>query len=109
VVRIPTVRVAEAPTDAFVLDVREPEEWSAGHVPGSHHVPMMEIPARAAELPSDRDVLVVCRVGQRSAHVVAFLRQRGFDNAWNLDGGLEAWAAAGRPLVRADGSAGYVA
>jgi rhodanese-related sulfurtransferase len=107
-VRVPTVDTAQVADDAYLLDVREPDEWTAGHPPGAHHLPMMEIPARAAEIPDDRDVVVVCRVGSRSAQVVAYLRQRGFGNVYNLDGGLFAWAAAGRSIVGDDGGAGEV-
>jgi rhodanese-related sulfurtransferase len=108
-VRVPTVDAAEVTDDAFLLDVREPEEWAAGHAPGAHHVPMMEVPSRAAEVPDSGDVVVICRVGARSAQVVAYLRQRGWENVTNLDGGLFAWEAAGRPVVGEDGSAGHVA
>jgi rhodanese-related sulfurtransferase len=107
-VTIPTVDAAQVSDDTYVLDVREPDEWVAGHPPGAHHLPMMQIPARAAEVPDDRDVVVVCRVGARSAQVVAYLRQRGYENVYNLDGGLFAWAAAGRPLVGEDGGAGEI-
>ncbi len=106
--RVPTVDAAQVADDVFLLDVREPDEWSAGHPPGAHHVPMMEIPSRAAEVPEDRDVVVVCRVGARSAQVVAFLRQQGYGNVYNLDGGMYAWAAAGRPVVGEDGRVGTV-
>lgn len=106
--RIPTVDVAQVADDAYLLDVREADEWQAGHHPDAHHVPMMEIPARAGEVPTDRDVVVVCRVGGRSAQVVAYLMQNGFDNVYNLDGGMFAWAAAGRPVVAEDGNAGHV-
>ncbi|GAA1039365.1 rhodanese-like domain-containing protein [Virgisporangium ochraceum] len=105
---VPTVDAAGVADDAYLLDVREPDEWAAGHPPGAHHVPMMQIPTRADEVPTDRDVVVVCRVGGRSAQVVAYLKQRGFDNVYNLDGGMFAWAAAGRPVVGEDGSAGHV-
>ncbi len=105
---VPTVDAAGVADDAYLLDVREPDEWAAGHPPGAHHLPMMEIPARADEVPTDRDVVVVCRVGGRSAQVVAYLLQRGFENVYNLDGGMYAWAAAGRPVVGEDGSAGHV-
>ena len=101
--------VADVPPDAFVLDVREDDEWVAGHAPGALHVPMMEIPARADEVPTDRDVVVVCRVGQRSAQVVAYLRQSGWENVINLDGGMASWDAAGRPMVSEDGGAARVA
>ncbi len=105
---VPTVAAAGVGDDVYLLDVREPDEWAAGHPPGAHHVPMMEIPARAGEVPTDRDVVVVCRVGGRSAQVVGYLLQRGFENVYNLDGGMYAWAAAGRPVVGEDGSAGHV-
>jgi rhodanese-related sulfurtransferase len=105
---VPTVEAATVTDNAYLLDVREPDEWAAGHPPGAHHVPMMQVPTRADEVPTDRDVVVVCRVGGRSAQVVAYLRQRGFENVYNLDGGMFAWAAAGRPVVGEDGSAGHV-
>jgi rhodanese-related sulfurtransferase len=107
--RVPGVPAAEVPTGAYLLDVREPEEWAAGHPPGAHHVPMMEIPVRLDEIPTDGDVVVACRVGARSAHVVAYLLAGGRENVRNLEGGLVAWAAAGRPLVSEDGRAPGVA
>ena len=90
-------------TDAFLLDVREPDEWAAGHIPGAVHLPMMEVPARIAEVPVDGDVVVVCRSGVRSAQVVAYLRGHGWDNVRNLDGGMQAWAFLGRDVVSEDG------
>ena len=106
---MPSASVEQVPDDAFLLDVREDEEWTAGHIPGAVHVPMMEIPARADEVPDDRDVVVVCRVGSRSAQVVAYLRQNGWDRVINLDGGMAAWDRAGRPMVSEDGGAAHVA
>lgn len=94
---------AEVGDGAYLLDVREEDEWVAGHAPGAHHLPMMEIPARLSEVPQDGQVVVVCRVGVRSAQVVAYLRGHGWDNVVNLDGGLQDWAAAGRRLVSEDG------
>jgi len=102
---IPTAAVSGVPDPLpdglLVLDVREDEEWRAGHVRGSVHVPLMELGARYGELPDAEQTLVVCRVGSRSAYAAAFLIQQGID-AVNLDGGLVAWEAAGRALV-ADG------
>ena len=89
--------------DAYLLDVREPDEWDAGHAPGAHHLPMMEVPARMAEIPADRDVVVVCRSGGRSAQVVSYLAGNGWDNVHNLDGGMHSWAAAGRDVVTENG------
>jgi rhodanese-related sulfurtransferase len=95
--------VSEIGDDAYLLDVREPDEWSAGHAPGARHIPMMEIPARLAELPTERDVAVICRSGGRSGQVVAYLMGNGWDNVRNVEGGMQDWAAAGRPLVSEDG------
>lgn len=100
---------ADVPAGAYLLDVREPDEWSAGHPPGAHHVPMTQLPTRLAEVPKDGDVVVVCRVGARSAQVVAFLAANGWGNVRNLTGGLAAWAAAGKPLVSEDGRVPSVA
>jgi rhodanese-related sulfurtransferase len=99
---IPTITVdqipAELPTGVLLLDVREPVEWAHGRAPGAVHVPMNEIPGRLDDLPSDEQILVVCKVGGRSAQVVGYLVQNGFD-AVNVDGGMLEWQAAGRPMV----------
>jgi rhodanese-related sulfurtransferase len=97
------VAPADVDDDAYLLDVREDDEWVAGHAPGAHHLPMMEVPARLADVPQDGDVVVVCRMGGRSGQVVAYLRQNGWDNVRNLEGGMEDWAAAGKDLVSEDG------
>lgn len=101
-VPIPETTVAELPNDLpdglLVLDVREDDEWRAGHIEGATHIPMMDVPGRLAEVPVDQPVLVVCRVGSRSGQVTGFLGAQGRD-ARNLAGGMYAWAAAGRPMV----------
>jgi rhodanese-related sulfurtransferase len=99
---VPEVSAAEVDDDAVIIDVREDDEWVAGHAPHAHHLPMMQVPARLEEIPRDRDVVVVCRVGSRSAQVVAYLLHQGYDRVANLDGGMLAWAASGRRLA-ADG------
>jgi rhodanese-related sulfurtransferase len=98
---------AELPEDVTVLDVREQEEWDAGHIAGARHVPLSELPHRVDELPSDDRLLVVCKVGGRSAQATSFLQQQG-RNAVNLDGGVLAWSHAGRPLVTPAGAPGSV-
>ncbi len=109
---VPTVDPAEgqalAERGAFLLDVREPDEWVAGHAPGSTHLPMKEVQARQAELPKDRRIVTVCRSGGRSAAVTEALNAWGFE-AVNLAGGLAAWEEAGLPLVTDDGASGTVA
>ena len=60
---------------AFLLDVREPDEWEAGHIKGALHIPLGDLPARFGELPGEGEVLVICRSGGRSARAVAWLNQ----------------------------------
>ncbi|WP_199440676.1 rhodanese-like domain-containing protein [Umezawaea beigongshangensis] len=99
---VPTVQVSDVPGElpegAVLLDVREDDEWAAGHAPGALHVPMSEIASRLDELPPDAELFVICRSGGRSARVTQFLNANGWD-AVNVDGGMSHWAATGRPLV----------
>jgi rhodanese-related sulfurtransferase len=100
--QVPTVEIAQVPNPIpdglTVLDVREPVEWQHGRIDGAVHVPMGEVPGRLDELPQDTQLLVVCKVGGRSAQVTAWLQQQGYD-AVNLSGGMLEWVASGRPIV----------
>ena len=80
------------------LDVREPHEFEAGHVPDSLHIPLMSLQERAGELDQDAFWVVTCQIGQRSDMAARFLRMQGFE-AHNLEGGLEAWLRQGLPLA----------
>lgn len=93
---------------AMLLDVRELSEWDAGHAPVATHVPLGDLAEQIEDLPDDRRIVVVCRSGGRSARATAFLVGSGRD-AVNLEGGMQAWAAAGLAVEGADGGAGYVA
>ncbi len=95
---VPEIGVTELPADAVLLDVREDDEWAAGHAPDATHLPMNEVPARIAEVPEGDPVYVICRAGSRSARVVGFLNQQG-RAAVNVGGGMQSWAAQGRPMV----------
>ncbi len=107
---VPTVSIDGVPDPLpeglTVLDVREPVEWAHGHIEGSTHIPMNELPERLAELP-DTQLLVVCKVGGRSAQVTGWLVQQGRD-AVNLDGGMLDWQAAGRAMVSDTGQPALV-
>ena len=100
---IPEVSISDVPADAVLLDVRENDEWAAGHAPTAVHVPMTELAQRLTDVPEGDPVYVICRSGGRSARVTAYLNQQGWDSV-NVAGGMGGWAAAGRPMV-ADGDA----
>jgi len=84
---------------AFILDVRQPEEWNEYHVPGSTLIPLGELETRAKELPRDKTIVVVCRSGNRSATGRDILLKAGFPQVTSLAGGLSQWKAAGHPTV----------
>ena len=76
----------------FLLDAREPREYARCHIEGSHLIPMASVPARIAEVPKDRDVVVICHQGERSQQVGLCLAQAGFERVHNLRGGVNACA-----------------
>lgn len=83
-----------------LIDVREPEEWNAGHIAGATLIPLGQLGARAHEVPTDRPVVLVCRSGRRSAFATDALRRAGYDQTFNMTGGMLAWEAAGLPVSR---------
>ncbi len=113
---LPTVTLddlsAHLARGAVLLDVREDEEWAAGHIDDAVHVPMNSVPRALAAQPDLVDaatpVVVICKMGGRSAQVTRWLRDQGYD-AYNLEGGMLAWAGAHRPMTSGDGSTPYVA
>lgn len=84
----------------FVLDVREPWEFAAGHVPHAHHIPLGELESRVGEVPRDQSVLVICQVGSRSEAAAAYLGSLGYVDVANVDGGTSAWIERGNPIER---------
>lgn len=105
---IPTIELANVPDPlpVPVLDVREDDEWAAGHIDGAVHIPLSELPARIGDLPEGQ-TLVVCKVGGRSGQAVNYLAQQGYEVV-NLAGGMMGWAAAGRPMVSETGDEPHV-
>jgi rhodanese-related sulfurtransferase len=87
---------------ATVIDVRRPYEFEGGRLEAAENIEMNELPSAAESIPRDRPVLFYCRSGNRSAMAAEAFRQAGYD-AHHLTGGIEAWVAAGRPLVPEDG------
>jgi rhodanese-related sulfurtransferase len=84
---------------AFILDVRQQEEWNQFHIPGATLIPLGELPNRLNEVPKDREIIVVCRTGSRSARGRDTLRDAGFIQATSMAGGVTQWQAAGLPIA----------
>jgi len=80
---------------AFILDVRQPEEWQAVHIPGATLIPLGELAGRVNELPREQQIVVVCRSGNRSASGRDILLEAGFAQVTSMAGGVSAWQAAG--------------
>ncbi len=91
-------RIAQDQT-LFILDVREPNEFQAGHIDGAKLIPLSELSARLNELPTDRDILCVCLSGGRSSSATSQLTGAGY-SAINLRGGMSAWQGAGLPVKK---------
>jgi rhodanese-related sulfurtransferase len=106
--RLPDLPAASVPDDVWLLDVREDDEWAAGHAPGARHIPLGELSARAGEVPQDELIYVICRSGARSGRAAQALAGAGW-RAVNVAGGMQDWAAAGRAMTTDSGADPYVA
>jgi rhodanese-related sulfurtransferase len=104
----PTEALSLTREGALLLDVREDDEWAAGHAAEAVSLPMSRLAAHVQTLPPDRLIICVCHVGARSAMVARALSGGGWD-AVNLSGGMTAWVAAGLPVVQHVASRGAVA
>jgi rhodanese-related sulfurtransferase len=85
---------------ALLVDVRQPDEWNAGHAPKARLIPLGSLNSRLAEVPRDQEVLLICRSGSRSGSAQRHLQQLGYDQVVNVSGGMTAWASAGLPVQR---------
>lgn len=82
----------------YVIDVRTPEEWQSGHIPGAHHLELYHLTDSLKQLPEDRPITLVCRSGNRASLAASYLRKHGFLSAMNMRGGMQAWKQAGLPV-----------
>ncbi len=105
---LPEVPASGLAKDVYLLDVREDDEWEAGHAPAAVHIPLGQLGGRTDEVPKDRDVYVICRAGNRSAYATQALDAGGW-KAVNVSDGMQGWAAAGLPMVSESGAPPYVA
>lgn len=88
------------PDRLFVLDVRTPREYAEGHVPGAVNVPQEQLASRLAEVPKDKDVVIYCRSGRRSALAADVLAANGYSRLSHLEGDMNAWIEKGRPVAK---------
>jgi rhodanese-related sulfurtransferase len=84
---------------AFILDVREPDEWNQGHIPGATLIPLLELKSRLSEVPKDQEVVVVCHSGNRSKQGRDILLKAGYEQVTSMKGGMTQWLAASYPTV----------
>ena len=94
-ITIDELAAARAGGAVRLVDVRQPEEYEAGHVPGAKLIPLADVVARAGEIPVDGPVYVICQTGSRSQRAADFFRNRGIE-AYNVAGGTKAWVEAGK-------------
>ena len=99
-VDVHTVASVKDSPDVFLIDVREQWEYDEKHIPGVTLIPMNEVPNRLDEIPTDKEVILTCRSGNRSGQVTDYLRANGFDNVHNMEGGIVDWESAGYPVER---------
>ncbi|MGB8602452.1 MAG: rhodanese-like domain-containing protein [Rhizomicrobium sp.] len=87
-------KLTKTKTAYFLIDVRQPDEFAAGHIDGAILMPLDRLPTEYTRIPKGVKLVVYCRSGHRSAQAVSFLRSNGYDKAVSLDGGFTAWSAA---------------
>ncbi len=96
----PTEAKSRQAAGAMLVDVREDYEYRDGHAPGARHVPLGRLAQHLPKLPRDREVLFICRSGNRSGAATDYARRAGLTNTYNVRGGMLAWARAGLPVER---------
>ncbi len=99
-VDVHTVASIKDRPDVYLLDVREQWEYDEAHLPGVNLLPMGAVPTNLDKIPMDKEVIVTCRSGNRSSQITDYLRQNGFSNVHNMQGGILAWEQAGYEVVR---------
>jgi rhodanese-related sulfurtransferase len=104
----PSIMSTDLPAGVYLLDVREDDEWVAGHAPDAVHIPVGSLAGRVAEIPDDRDVYIICRSGARSAYAAQALAGVGRTTI-NVADGMTGWAVAGRAMISETGGEPYVA
>ncbi len=102
------VPASGVPEGSYLLDVREDDEWTAGHAPDAVHIPLGQLGGLAGQVPKDEPVYVICRAGGRSAQATQAMAAQGWD-VTNVSDGMQGWEAAGRAMVSESGAPPFVA
>ncbi len=102
------VPAADVPDRAYIVDVREDDEWLAGHAPDAQHIPLGSLGELSGQIPRDRDVYLICRSGVRSARAAQALNAAGWQ-ALNVADGMHGWESAGRAMISESGAPPFVA
>jgi rhodanese-related sulfurtransferase len=102
--RVPQIAAGSELADDVIIDVRELFEFNSGHAPNARHIALADLEQHRFSLPMNRRLVAMSRTGERGAEATIQLREMGFQ-AVNFEGGLEAWAASGFPVVTDDGPA----
>lgn len=97
---VQSVSVGLANGGIQIIDVREPDEWQSGHIPGALHIPLGVLDSRLADINPERGIVTVCRSGRRSHNAAEQLHKAGFPNVMSLAGGMLAWQSASQPVER---------
>ena len=84
----------------LVVDVREPDEFEAGHIREALLAPLGDVEKQLAGVPKEREIILVCRSGRRSGIAAKALAERGYSKLWNMEGGMLAWEKLGYPVVK---------
>jgi rhodanese-related sulfurtransferase len=95
-------RMEKKDTSMVILDVRTPEEYAAGHVPGAINIPYTHLPARLSEIPDagDKEIVLYCATGVRSERAAERMREQGYTRLLHLDGDMKAWDEKNRPKAK---------
>ncbi|HET8909104.1 MAG TPA: rhodanese-like domain-containing protein [Ktedonobacterales bacterium] len=91
-------RVSQKDSNAVLIDVREPWEYNSGHAKGAKNIPLSQLGRRLAEVPKNREILLICQSGNRSVSAAHFLQKQGLTQVVNVSGGTTVWRMRGLPL-----------
>lgn len=91
-------KLSTAAHETALIDVREPWEFAQGHAKGARNIPLSQLASRVKDIPTNKDILLICQSGHRSMQAAEFLKQRGIDRVWNISGGTTVWRMSQAPM-----------